>query len=320
MTAPCAPIFDFGAADTLAFRAEMDALPITERTRSPFSSVQRRTPADTIMGTWRWCWAWPQTLHSGGASALTFCCCFSPPRKRPAEPDGFAKQGLGASARQSRICPAPLARSFCRDDRRFARRHDGALGRGDVHRRGRCAHFCSAASGRDALAACVSFTAGPRHCRFRRLRKVSARLRAHGGQRPQCSCRGARLEGSLRALDDAAFAASGRRWRSAAMSRKPAGCAAAVHFSEGYPAVVNPPDLLLPEPLRCSHIEALTAPTMARSDDFSYYQRRLPGCFLFLGCGGDIGAARTAVFGYGERVLETGVRFISGAVAGGTVW
>ena len=36
-SAVCA-YFDFGAADTLAFRAEMDALPIAEQTGLPFSS------------------------------------------------------------------------------------------------------------------------------------------------------------------------------------------------------------------------------------------------------------------------------------------
>ena len=37
-SAVCA-YFDFGAADTLAFRAEMDALPIAERTGLPFASL-----------------------------------------------------------------------------------------------------------------------------------------------------------------------------------------------------------------------------------------------------------------------------------------
>lgn len=94
------------------------------------------------------------------------------------------------------------------------------------------------------------------------------------------------------------------------------GCAAAVHFSEGYPAVVNPPDLLR----RASAlfpIEALTAPSMA-SDDFSYYQQRLPGLFLFLGCGGTP-ALHTAEFDFDERVLEAGIRYYE-AVAGGTAW
>ena len=127
----------------------------------------------------------------------------------------------------------------------------------------------------------------------------------------------ARLEGSLRALDDAAFCSIQEALET--ISRHVAqtsGCAAAVHFSEGYPAVVNPPDLLR----RASAlfpIEALTAPTMA-SDDFSYYQRRLPGLFLFLGCG-ETSALHTAVFDFDERVLETGVRYFE-AVAGGTVW
>ena len=41
-SAVCA-YFDFGAADTLAFRAEMDALPIAEQTGLPFSSATPMT-------------------------------------------------------------------------------------------------------------------------------------------------------------------------------------------------------------------------------------------------------------------------------------
>ena len=183
---------------------------------------------------------------------------------------------------------------------------------------GRCAHFCSAASGRDALAACVEFysraaalplpQAPQSLLGFGRMEAGSVRNAVAGS---------ARLEGSLRALDDAAFCSI--REALETISRHVAqtsGCAAAVHFSEGYPAVVNPPDLLR----RASAlfpIEALTAPTMA-SDDFSYYQRRLPGLFLFLGCG-ETSALHTAAFDFDERVLEAGVRYFE-AVAGGTVW
>ena len=183
---------------------------------------------------------------------------------------------------------------------------------------GRCAHFCSAASGRDALAACVEFysqaaalplpQAPQSLLGFGRMEAGSVRNAVAGS---------ARLEGSLRALDDAAFCSIQEALET--ISRHVAqtsGCAAAVHFSEGYPAVVNPPDLLR----RASAlfpIEALTAPTMA-SDDFSYYQRRLPGLFLFLGCG-KTSALHTAAFDFDERVLETGVRYFE-AVAGGAVW
>ena len=84
-SAVCA-YFDFGAADTLAFRAEMDALPIAERTGLPFAS-----------------------LHSGRMHA---CCCFSPPRKRPAEPDGFAKQGSWSVCASKPYLPCTSGRVF----------------------------------------------------------------------------------------------------------------------------------------------------------------------------------------------------------------
>lgn len=159
---------------------------------------------------------------------------------------------------------------------------------------GRCAHFCSAASGRDALAACVEFysraaalplpQAPQSLLGFGRMEAGSVRNAVAGS---------ARLEGSLRALDDAAFCSIQEALET--ISRHVAqtsGCAAAVHFSEGYPAVVNPPDLLR----RASAlfpIEALTAPTMA-SDDFHTISGGFPACFCF-GLRRDIGAAHGGV-------------------------
>ena len=80
--------------------------------------------------------AWPQDPHEAGASAQHSAAVSARRGNDRRRQTALRNRGLGASARQSRICPAPLAGSFCRDDRRSARRHDGALGRGDVHRRG----------------------------------------------------------------------------------------------------------------------------------------------------------------------------------------
>ena len=285
-SAVCA-YFDFGAADTLAFRAEMDALPIAERTKQalPHNILLLFQPAEETTGGAR------RLCETGVLERLRVKAVFA------------LHLWPGLSAGMIAGLPgAMMARSA---EVTFTAE-------------GRCAHFCSAASGRDALAACVEFysraaalplpQAPQSLLGFGRMEAGSVRNAVAGS---------ARLEGSLRALDDAAFCSIQEALET--ISRHVAqtsGCAAAVHFSEGYPAVVNPPDLLR----RASAlfpIEALTAPTMA-SDDFSYYQRRLPGLFLFLGCG-ETSALHTAAFDFDERVLEAGVRYFE-TVAGGAVW
>ena len=109
-SAVCA-YFDFGAADTLAFRAEMDALPIAERTGLPFASQHsgkmHACGHDGHMA---------MVLAAGSARSrcfrTTFCCCFSPPRKRPAAPDGFAKQGSWSVCASKPYLPCTSGRVF----------------------------------------------------------------------------------------------------------------------------------------------------------------------------------------------------------------
>lgn len=318
-SAVCA-YFDFGAADTLAFRAEMDALPIAEQTGLPFSSQHSgRMHACGHDGHMAMALELARRLRGKENLPHNVLLVFQPAEETTGGARRICETGVFERLRVKAIfalhlwpglpagtlagLPGPM----------MARSAEVTF-----TATGRCAHFCSAASGRDALAACVEFysraaalplpQAPQSLLGFGRMEAGSVRNAVAGS---------ARLEGSLRALDDAAFCSI--REALETISRHVAqtsGCAATVHFSEGYPAVVNPPDLLR----RASAlfpIEALTAPSMA-SDDFSYYQQRLPGLFLFLGCGGTP-ALHTAEFDFDERVLEVGVRYYE-AVAGGTVW
>ena len=52
--------FDFGAEKAIAFRADMDALPITEKTGAAWASRHPgRMHACGHDGSWRFCWSWP---------------------------------------------------------------------------------------------------------------------------------------------------------------------------------------------------------------------------------------------------------------------
>lgn len=84
------------------------------------------------------------------------------------------------------------------------------------------------------------------------------------------------------------------------------GCAASLHFSDGTPAVINPPELveqvagLLP-------IELLPEPSLT-AEDFSEYQQRVPGVFFFLGIG-EGPALHSVNFDFDESILEKGADF-----------
>ena len=271
--------FDFGQETAIAFRSDADALPILEKTGAAFASCHPgKMHACGHDGHMAMVLELGRRIHTKQALPHNILLLFQPAEettggaRRLCETEVLERLHVkavfalhlwpGLSAGMIAGLPgAMMARSA---EVTFTAE-------------GRCAHFCSAASGRDALAACVEFysraaalplpQAPQSLLGFGRMEAGSVRNAVAGS---------ARLEGSLRALDDAAFCSIQEALET--ISRHVAqtsGCAAAVHFSEGYPAVVNPPDLLR----RASAlfpIEALTAPTMA-SDDFSYYQRRLPG-------------------------------------------
>ena len=172
---------------------------------------------------------------------------------------------------------------------------------------GQTAHVAKAAQGRDALEAAARWYLGaldlerqlppdePRLLKFGVLRAGDVRNALAGS---------ARLEGTLRAFRDPVF----DRLRQALedLARQVAagtGCRLALTFSQGYPAVWNPPDLLARVEAVCP-VSRLDRPALI-TEDFSWYQRTLPGLFFFLGCG-PAPALHAPDFQFDERVLARG--------------
>ena len=117
----------------------------------------------------------------------------------------------------------------------------------------------------------------------------------------------AHLEGSLRAFQDPVF--EGLReclYKIAKDIDRQFGCTVELSMSEGYPAVMNPPELyrkvkeLVP-------FRDLEQPSMT-SEDFSWYQRQIPGVFFFLGLG-NTPALHANTFNFDESVLVKGADF-----------
>ena len=76
-----------------------------------------------------------------------------------------------------------------------------------------------------------------------------------------------------------------------------------IHLSEGYPAVMNPPELY-DRVAGIAPLRRLENPSMT-AEDFSWYQKTLPGMFFFLGLG-DVPALHTDTFDFNEEILEKG--------------
>ena len=89
------------------------------------------------------------------------------------------------------------------------------------------------------------------------------------------------------------------------------GCGVEVYLNEGYPAVWNHERLY--ETVRSGLGEAaplpLEAPTLT-AEDFSFYQRRVPGLFFLLGVGGTPELHSPEFCFDDETVLPKGVEFL----------
>ena len=175
---------------------------------------------------------------------------------------------------------------------------------------GRSAHIAKAAEGLDALAAATEF--------YRRATAMEQALppqvfrllkfgRMEAGTVRNALAAEAHLEGSLRAFQDEVF--EGLReclYRIGAEVGRETGCTVEISMSDGYPAVMNPPELYRKVKNHLAFGD-LDAPSMT-SEDFSWYQKQIPGVFFFLGLG-DTPALHADNFCFDDSILVKGADF-----------
>ena len=296
--------FDFGKERTVAFRADMDALPIAEATGLPFASAH------------------PGKMHACGhdghmaialglAEALAErrdCGCNVLLIFEPAEEtDGGAKP----------ICDTGLLEAYGVQEvyglhlwpelpaHRIGSRPGAMMARScelTVSVSGSSAHIARWQEARDAL-----FAANRVVTAFYDLAQGQPCLLRFGkleaGQVRNAVADSALLQGTLRSFDDDLYHRLRRDMEEAAaqISRE-TGCKIQIHCTEGYPPVTNDSKLLEQAKKRLTITEVL--PTYI-TEDFSQYQQRVPGVFFWLGTGG-VGL-HDPNFDFDESILETGL-------------
>lgn len=308
--------FDFGQPETVAFRADMDALPIAEETGLPYASRH------------------PGNMHACGhdghtAMLLSLCQWLS------SKPEGMPRNVLAVfqpseetTGGANRICESgileernvtrifglhiwpklPKGKIFSCPGPMMARSNEVT-----VRVQGKSAHLSRAHEGRDAMLAGIEYLnrayrlAGevPPPCvlRFGKMWAGTVRNAVSG----DCT-----LEGSLRTYQDATFERCREGLeRIAAEVSKESGCRAELELGSGYPAVWNHEKLY---ETVCADLGAdapalLDKPSLA-AEDFAFYQKRLPGVFFFLGAG-DAPELHASNFDFDdEYILPLGVEFL----------
>jgi hippurate hydrolase len=310
--------FDGGKPETVAFRADMDALPVTECTGLPYASQH------------------PGQMHACGhdghtAMALALAEYVSAhlselPRNvlflfQPAEETTGGAQRLCESGilEQHNVVRVfglhlwpglPAGKVYSRPGPLMARSNEVT-----VTITGKSVHLSRASEGRDALLAGTEYLRRaydmvdalppeePRVLRFGKM--VSGTVRnAVSGKTV--------LEGSLRTYREETYRHCRRQLEAiGAQLAEETGCGVDVYLNEGYPAVWNHEELYrsICAQLGPDAPALLDAPALA-AEDFSFYQRAVPGVFFFLGVGPTAELHAPEFCFDDEAVLPKGVEFL----------
>ena len=121
------------------------------------------------------------------------------------------------------------------------------------------------------------------------------------------------MEGTMRTFDERERAEVKRRIEELAAANDASyGVRTRVHFTPGYPCVVNDPELIR-QAVALAETEGIPfqmLPLRMTSEDFGFYGTRYPAIFYRLGVGPGAGKLHTSTFNPDEAAIPTGIRFM----------
>lgn len=307
-----------GKGQAVAFRADMDALPVTEQTGCDFTSEH--------VGCMHACG------HDGHVTVLLGFAKYLQEHKdelkndvvlifQPAEegPGGaqllvdaglFEKHPVRCIIGCHIFPQVPQGKVACRKGAMMARN-----GEVDVHIYGESAHGAQPQLGHDAVLAAGAVITGLHTILSRNVSPLDSGVLTfgaiHGGEACNIIAKKVKLEGTMRAFSDEAYETMTKRVQEVASGIAAGyGCKGEAVFRHMYRVVDNDPRLveLLQEVAGDNYEE--TPPYML-AEDFSLYLQKVPGMFFFLGSGnaekGYIHSLHSAQFQFDEEILALGV-------------
>ena len=304
--------FDFGRAAAIAFRADCDALPIAEKNETAYTSCHPgRMHACGHDGHMAILLELARRLSQKTSLPHNVLLVFQSGEESPGGAKDICCSGIFEQYRVEAIFGLHLwpglepGKVFSRKNELMARSCEVNV---DVY--GKSAHIAKAAEGIDALYAGMEL--------YRRAVAMEQALpegifrllkfgRMESGTVRNAISAHTRIEGSLRAFQDDVFEGLQNGLRKIGQDiQRSFGCTVTIAMTDGYPAVLNP-EALYERAKKAVPFADLDRPSMT-SEDFSWYQRRLPGLFFFLGIG-DTPALHADTFDFDDRLLEKGADF-----------
>ncbi len=304
--------FDFGAEKSIAFRSDADALPITERSEQPYASCHvGKMHACGHDGHMAIALELARRISRKQTLPRNVLIVFQPAEETTGGAKDLCDTGVFAQHNVEAIFGLHLwpgveaGEIYSRRCEMMSRSCEVK-----VTITGKSAHIAKAHEGIDAMAAGVEFYQKVRAVE-RSLPPKVFRILSFGRFDSGTVCNAVsgqtRLEGTLRAFQDEVFFSLRGSIRAVAQDvEQTTGCVVDLQMNDGYPAVMNPPELY--DRIRALvEFHELDAPSMI-TEDFSWYQRHLPGVFFFLGTGNSP-ALHADNFDFPEEILLKGAEF-----------
>lgn len=275
---------------TLAFRSDIDALPVNEETGVSFASkTQGRMHAcghdghaAALLGFAKYLTQHPKAIRG------TIVLVFQPAEEGPGGAQLLINEGLIEKFGIDQIVGIHLFPEFlegtiaCRPHAMMARN-----GEVTIKVKGTSAHGAQPQQGQDAILAASAVIQGLHSIISRNISPLDTGVltfgEISGGQAMNIIAGQVKIEGTMRAFSDDAYDIITKRVKETAeFIAQGYGCQAEVSFNHMYRVVDNDPDMVraLKKIAGKNYIEC--QPYML-AEDFSMYQQVIPGLFFFVG-------------------------------------
>jgi amidohydrolase len=308
-----------GDGRTLAFRSDMDGLPVEEckghKTRSEHPGMMHACGHDGHMAMLL---AFAEFISlNRGRIKDNIVLVFQPAEEGPGGAEIIADSKVFRDMQIDEIYGIHLFPLL--DEGKIALK-DGPLmaqsGEIDVLVRGKSAHGAQPQEGIDAVVASMTFIAELQKIISRFIKPIEPAVitfgKVRGGEIRNIVAGEMCLEGTIRTFSEEVYASIKKRIADIADGIETIyGCKIEIVFRDMYPPVVN--DKKVVERFRNAYDgEVVDIEPQMLAEDFSYYQKKVPGLFLFLGTRneekGYISPLHSETFDFDESVLFKGVK------------